>query len=484
LSSAIGALLGLDLIDKLSTDLVVLERRKRTSSLSEDDRRVLELVEADVKGLDERVRDLVADCASATNERDLATKAFKKLEARFQKEGGDLYERRATLETERAGLLQQIEETEEDLREVASGPLPFAVVGRLLGSLVAQDKKECDSDQARALGRLLEERDEKIAQELRKLDRERGAWLAAYLSNDRATRAKSVKQERYLSLNSDARALLGSLDSTLEEAKGRTRDLIKKLERHRSNLDRIDRKLASVPTPESIQSLHDEHEAARNRLEAAKAKLTILENELEKARRSLATKKDHQTRELEKRVRQDFAAEDALRIVHHGQRVRSTLEAFRDRLLNRHVKRIERLILESFQQLLRKQTLISSLAIDPKTFGVQLRDQGGGAISAERLSAGERQLLAISMLWGLARASGRPLPAVIDTPLGRLDSTHRCHLVRRYFPYASHQVLLLSTDEEIDQHYFEELRPHVGRSYLLDFDDKTSSTSVREGYFW
>ncbi|MEM9492336.1 MAG: DNA sulfur modification protein DndD, partial [Myxococcota bacterium] len=154
------------------------------------------------------------------------------------------------------------------------------------------------------------------------------------------------------------------------------------------------------------------------------------------------------------------------------------------RLVARNVKRIEKLILDSFRQLLRKKTLVSSMTIDPKSFSVELRDRNGDKLSPERLSAGERQLLAVSMLWGLARASGRPLPAVIDTPLGRLDSTHRSLLVERYFPYASHQVLLLSTDEEIDEHYFGRLRPHVGRSYLLDFDDRAGATSVREGYFW
>lgn len=484
LASAIGALLGLDLVDQLSTDLVVLERRKRMNALSDEDRRTLELLAADIEMLEQRVRDLSDDQAAARNECEFAEKALGKLDARFQKEGGDLYERRLGLETKRTSLAQQIEETESELCELAAGVLPFAAVSRALSAVRTQDAKEQEAEHARALARILEERDARIAAELRKQDRGVASWLTTFLAQDRQTRAKSVKLERYLNLNSDARSLLAALDGFLDDSKRRARELMRKLEKLRNNLDRIDRKLAGVPTPELIQSLHDEREAARSRVDTTKAKFDVVETELEKARRSFQVKKDQQARELEQRVKRDFSAEAALRIVHHAQRVRSTLGLFRERLINRHVKRIEQLILESFQQLLRKQTLISALTIDPKTFAVQLRDRDGQMISADRLSAGERQLLAISMLWGLARASGRPLPAVIDTPLGRLDSTHRCHLVRRYFPFASHQVLLLSTDEEIDQHYFQELRPHVGRSYLLDFDEKTSTTSVREGYFW
>jgi DNA sulfur modification protein DndD len=58
------------------------------------------------------------------------------------------------------------------------------------------------------------------------------------------------------------------------------------------------------------------------------------------------------------------------------------------------------------------------------------------------------------------------------------------HLVERYFPSASHQVILLSTDEEIDEKYFEKLRPYVGRTYRLDFNESTQSTEVHSGYFW
>ena len=75
-------------------------------------------------------------------------------------------------------------------------------------------------------------------------------------------------------------------------------------------------------------------------------------------------------------------------------------------------------------------------------------------------------------------------PITIDTPLGRLDSVHRKHLVERYFPYASNQVLLLSTDEEINESQLERLRPFIGRSYRLDYDDKRDATTVSAGYFW
>ena len=88
------------------------------------------------------------------------------------------------------------------------------------------------------------------------------------------------------------------------------------------------------------------------------------------------------------------------------------------------------------------------------------------------------------MLWALARASGRPLPMIVDTPLARLDSAHRKLLLEHYFPRASHQILLLSTDTEIDQAAFGELRPYVAHAYRLEFDFTEAATAISRGYFW
>ena len=76
------------------------------------------------------------------------------------------------------------------------------------------------------------------------------------------------------------------------------------------------------------------------------------------------------------------------------------------------------------------------------------------------------------------------MPAIIDTPMGRLDSEHRNQLVERYFPHASHQVILLSTDTEIEVKYFEQLKPCVARAYHLNYDEAGRMTKVEEGYFW
>ena len=87
------------------------------------------------------------------------------------------------------------------------------------------------------------------------------------------------------------------------------------------------------------------------------------------------------------------------------------------------------------------------------------------------------------MLKALAEVSGRKLPMIIDTPLARLDSIHRDRLVENFYPTASHQVIILSTDTEIDISYKEKLTPYLAQSYLLNFNEKSETTEVSTGYF-
>ena len=104
-------------------------------------------------------------------------------------------------------------------------------------------------------------------------------------------------------------------------------------------------------------------------------------------------------------------------------------------------------------------------------------------ILRDDLSEGEKQMFATSVLWALARTSGRSLPFIIDTPLARLDIEHRDNLVEEFFPTASHQTIILSTDSEITKPYYEKLEPFITRSYSMEYDTDKHCSKVSEKYF-
>ncbi len=93
-------------------------------------------------------------------------------------------------------------------------------------------------------------------------------------------------------------------------------------------------------------------------------------------------------------------------------------------------------------------------------------------------------MFATAVLWALAKTSGKPLPFIIDTPLARLDIEHRQNLVDKFFPQASHQVIIFSTDAEIDSKDYLKLLPNISRSYAMRYHAGKGKTTKTDGYFW
>ena len=139
---------------------------------------------------------------------------------------------------------------------------------------------------------------------------------------------------------------------------------------------------------------------------------------------------------------------------------------------------------DCYKQIANKKGMISSIEMDADSLDLHYLKENGDEIPKERLSAGEKQLMVISLLWALAICSRRRLPVIIDTPLSRLDSKHRMSLIKTYFPNASDQTIILSTDSEIYGKYYKALKKNVGNEFTLDYNDKTKSTSIQNGYRW
>ncbi len=170
------------------------------------------------------------------------------------------------------------------------------------------------------------------------------------------------------------------------------------------------------------------------------------------------------------------------RVMALAARVRTVLKSYEQELSVFRVEHLADCVTDCYKQLTHKESLCSRIWFDPKSLAVTLYDARGNVVYRPLLSAGEKQILAIAILWGLGRASGRQLPVIIDTPLARLDAKHRERLLSRYLPNASHQVVLLSTDSEIDGAGYAVLRPWVSKTLHLRFDERNGRTHIEEGY--
>ena len=165
-------------------------------------------------------------------------------------------------------------------------------------------------------------------------------------------------------------------------------------------------------------------------------------------------------------------------------KVEKVLAKYHLHLAKQKISSLQEEFTSIFKLVHRKNDMIARIEIDPETFNVTLYDRRGKVINKSSLSSGELEIYAMSMLWALAKTSGQQLPFIVDTPLARLDSKHRDNLVELFFPKASHQMMIFSTNTEVDQQYFNRLRPHVAHAYNLEYCEESKSTVVKEGYFW
>ena len=484
-ATAIQNLLGLDIVERLALDLTSIERRHRTASKTPAEQIQLEDLQTEIRSVDAARVFLAQARAAAGNALDRARREYADVEERYRREGGTLYEQRASKEAELAARLRQLDLSRRALQEVAGGIAPLLLVSDLLSVVARRDEQEESARRARETLEVLSREHQAVLAHpiVAALPQAERDALAGDLGQRRQERESATNEPVMLGLDSAARvellAVRGNMDVTRSE-------LSRLLEEERAAvrlLEELKAEVAAIPSHDAIAGLEAQRAATQAAMQAAELEFKQKSDELSKIDGELASLRQREERLAEAEAKARFAQEDVVRMLRHSERVRSTLGRFRDAVVVRHVERIQALVLDSFRQLARKTNLVGDLKIDPVTFGLELRGGDQRPLSAERLSAGERQLLAIAILWGLARAADRPLPTVIDTPLGRLDSEHRDHLVRRYFPRASHQVVLLSTDEEITGRHHAALKPAIGREYRLRFDETEARTIIEPGYF-
>jgi DNA sulfur modification protein DndD len=248
------------------------------------------------------------------------------------------------------------------------------------------------------------------------------------------------------------------------------------------DIDNLERELATAAAPEDYEKLEKGIKEAQKQVIVAQTAYNEQNRLYKEALKAIEKTK----KELANYSEQVIDRSNDEHLIKSSARVQETLKLFKERLTLKKLNKLEEEVTECFRYLLHKTDLVHRVVIDTQNFSLSLFDAQGQSLPKHRLSAGEKQLLAIAFLWGLARVSGRHLPIAIDTPLGRLDSSHRNNLVERYFPTASHQVILLSTDTEIGEKEVQQLREQdaIARQYLLKYNSAQRQTSILENQYF
>lgn len=480
--TGLNSLLGLDLVTDLSKTLLTLERRIKKEAASPDNRdRLIRLDEKRVV-ITEQLEVIEAELRDAN----LALASFyaelDSLKTELKLKGGDLYLKRDELSQRQSMLVTDVLSKRGELIEIASTNLPLSLLSSLLNKVEKLSLTSLSIEQKEAVQEALSAFSQNVITEITA----RKAFDKLQLSlltqiHEIFLKIDTQKNTRpNIEISRDS---LSRIRSETAMLKGSALKCVLELASLESEQDRVHRQLLAVPDSSKLQPLFLQIRSVEekiHKLESLIISLSDQSHRLTKDKDASDVQYNLISIENLKNKAQELLIE---KMKFQLARGRETLAKFEDAIRIKHLATLEKLILEGFQQLLRKKSFIHSISIDPNSFFLTIKVNGEGDVPSSKLSAGERQLLAVAVLWALAKASGRKLPTVIDTPLGRLDSKHRTEFVQNYFPNAGEQVILLSTDEEIVGTYYHSIKKHTAHQYLIEYDEALQSSRISKGYF-
>jgi len=482
---AIRGLLGLELAERLAVDLEIMANRKRKELADIKDLADLEEIEQKLnQQLEEHNLEaqLIASLQEKLKE---AEKNQQEVFDKFISEGGKIAGDRSQLEEQKKLRNAEAEEVRSCMCELAADILPLALIQPLLTQVQSTGEKETRRQQAQIAQNILLERDKRLIHKMTHLDisEEQLAQIKSFIKEENQALESEKNEESWLLADSETLNQLANINNYyLETAKISAQQQLEILKTKEEEIITLERQLQTAASPEAYQKLVETVQQAQTQVAEAKAAALTAHRRLVE----LDTAIQRSKKNLQQYTDQNIGRKNKEHIIAASAKVQETLKLFRERLTLRKLTKLEVEVTECFRYLLHKSDLVHRVAIDTKNFSLSLYDSQAKPVPKHRLSAGEKQLLAIAFLWGLARVSGHRLPVAIDTPLGRLDSSHRSNLVERYFPSASHQVILLSTDTEIGEKQVQTLRANdaIAREYLLKYDSSTRQTTIEPGYFW
>ena len=473
IKSSFDALLGLDLVEQLSTDisLSILRNSK------DDQKQVLEEIERLTKEKEEseeKIGKYYQKIVFKKSEIEDVRKRALVMEDKIAKLGGGFASKREELKIEQTSLMGKMNVIEQEIRTLCSETLPFSLIPKQLEQL----KDEITNDQTKTRAQLEKEILEKNLEEMSKkiaIPSDIGEFLKEKISS-----LQSIEKTSFNLSTDDRWKIVGLIDKINNTSKENLESQTKTYNELVDQLQKVKVGLDSAPHDDEIGPIFSELKQIHHELGSLESELKRLED-IETQEKSLVKILNSQIREKLSKKHKDKRRVSGIEL---GEKVQDVLQEYSRILRNKKLELLESYILDAMKMLLHKKDFIEKVSINKETFEVSLYKGNDDEITKDMLSKGELQMYATSVVWGLAKTSGRPLPFMIDTPLARLDDEHRESLVEKFYPYASHQLIIFSTNSEINKEFYPKLEPHIERSFVLQYDSEKGKSVKHDNYFF
>lgn len=395
------------------------------------------------------------------------------MDAAANKEVLDLLQERATLEAN----VEQLTDEEDDIDETLNGQLIEA------GSICfASEALEIAIDEFDRLGA----RDELPPAVRRKYLNgllENGECLCGCDLQKRPDHRENVEELRDATPGIDDQLIEASyefpdtrtsgekafaeLRETKKELRQTTRTRLEKEQQIEEKTEKL--RGHDIPDNADLETLDEERDQLRAEIKELGNRRGRLEERLDSIETEIEMIKQRIERELEKHKR----SEELMQEVAWYREARERVQEIKQSMMADVRQDIEDSLDEYYNELTWKSKTYDLTVESDFTIRIEGPD---GPWQVGRLSAGERQLLALSFISAMTEVSGFDAPVLIDTPLGRIDQEHRAAIADKLPEYlADHQVTFLFTNSEYDETVSNKLEPHLANTYTLVNHNRVTS---------
>ena len=483
LKTSLDTLLGTELIRQLQSDLELYLVRKAGKKKDSD------IVSKEYEHLSHEKNTLLSEIDVLIAERSRKEDAMHDAESQITSKeqnvigvGGGYADIREELLKQNAALDEKLRNQSKGIVDVLSEDAPLYLVPSLLGRIRTQVDADVNMMQQKASALVARGKMHEIKKELKSAK----FWPTGTNVNSVSFNILDLLDRLFEEPPGDVIFDMGPNEAIwmaekIDNIQSGHDSLHKKITEYTHTLvefEKVGVELARIPRDDEIGPRISE-------INAMHEEVGILKSELAHIDQNISSKRAHckilqnKIRNSINQIHKDATTNNGMNL---ASKMQDVLELYSTGLMEKKITQLESNLLDIARLLLHKK-LLHRIEIDRETFKIMAYDTNDSLIPGGLMSMGEQQIVGTALLWALARTSGRSLPFVIDTPIGRLDGKHLANLTDRFYPFASHQTILLSTDREIGHKEYEKLYSHISRSYRIKHDATKSATSVFEGYF-